>query len=60
MQSIVALFITLFGVPALVQQSDTTVTENSWAAYGYMALGAIVLIIIVVVLIRKQHRKFNE
>lgn len=60
MQSIVALFIALFGVPALVQQSDTTAVENPWRAYGYIAFGAIVVIIIVIVLIQKQHRKFNE
>ncbi len=60
MQSTVASFIASFGVPAIVQQSDTAAVENTWQTYGYIALGAIVLIIIVVVLIKKQHRKFNE
>ncbi len=60
MHSTVAFIIALFGVPALVQQSDTTHTENPWQAYGYIALAAVVLVITVVVLIRKQHRKFNE
>lgn len=60
MQSTVALFIALFGVPALVQQSDTTAVEDTWQAYSYIVLGAIVLIVIVVVLVKKQHRKFNE
>jgi len=61
MHSTIALFIALFGVPAVIQQHDTTVVEeNPWQTYGYIALGAAVLIVIVVVLIRKQHRKFNE
>ncbi|WP_262246570.1 hypothetical protein [Parapedobacter soli] len=60
MQSIVTLFISLFGVPAVVQQHDTTAVENTGRAYGYIGFAVIVLIAIVVVLIRKQHRKFNE
>ena len=63
MHSTIALFIALFGVPAVIQlqQHDTTVVEETpWQTYGYIALGAVVLIVIVVVLIRKQHRKFNE
>jgi len=61
MHSTIALFIALFGVPAFVQQRDTTIVEEtSWQTYGYIAVGAVVLIIIVVVLIKKQHRKFNE
>ena len=59
MQSIVALFIVLLGLPAVVQ-SDTVAAENPWRSYSFIALGAIVLIITVMVLIRKQHRKFNE
>lgn len=61
MHSTIALFIALFSVPAFVQQHDTTIVEeNPWQTYGYIALGAVVLVVIVVVLIRKQHRKFNE
>ena len=60
MHSTVAFFIALFGIPALVQQSETTAVESPWRAYGYIALGAIVLVVIVVVLIKRQHRKFNE
>lgn len=60
MQSTVVLFFALFGVPALVQQSDTAAVESPWQTYGYIAFGAVVVAIIVIVLIRKQHRKFNE
>ncbi|MFB2120271.1 hypothetical protein [Parapedobacter sp. 2B3] len=62
MQSTVVSFIALFGVPAFVQQQqhETTAAESPWRAYGYIALAAIVLIIVVAVLIKKQHRKFNE
>lgn len=55
-----ALHIALFGIPALIQQNGSTAGEPSWQAYGYISLGAIVLAIIIVVLIRRQHRKFNE
>ncbi|MGV3760968.1 hypothetical protein [Parapedobacter sp.] len=60
MHSTHALFIVWFGVPAVVQQSDTTAVESPWEAYGYIALAAVVLAVIVIVLIRKQYRKFNE
>ncbi len=59
MHSFAALLITFFSFPAAIQQSEP-VSENGWRAYAYIALGAIILIIIGVVLIRKQHRKFNE
>lgn len=61
MHSTIVLFFALFGVRAVAQQRDTTfVAENPWQAYGYIALGALVLIVTVVVLIKKQHRRFNE
>lgn len=60
MHTSIILLIAFFGIPAVVQQQDTTATEGPWPSYGYIALGAIVLTIIVVVLIKKQHRKFNE
>jgi membrane protein DedA with SNARE-associated domain len=59
MHGIAALLVTFFISPAIVQQHDVA-SENDWRTYGYIALGAIILIVIVVVLIRKQHRKFNE
>lgn len=59
MPGIAALLVTFLSSPAVVQQHDT-VSENGWRTYGYIALGAIILIVIVLVLIRKQHRKFNE
>ncbi|MGK6351136.1 hypothetical protein ACMGDE_07505 [Parapedobacter sp. DT-150] len=42
------------------QQSEAASPDSSWQTYGYIALGAIILAVAVVVLIRKQHRKFNE
>ncbi|MEC3878707.1 hypothetical protein [Parapedobacter sp. 10938] len=60
MLSTVALFISLFSVPAVIQPRDTTAVEDPLQAYGYIALAVVVLAIIVVVLIRKQYRKFNE
>ncbi|SEK97188.1 hypothetical protein [Parapedobacter koreensis] len=61
MHSIAVLFVlfTSTNTAAIIQQSDT-VSETSWQTYGYIGLGAIILIAAVVVLIRKQYRKFNE
>lgn len=56
----VALFLAFFNVTGLIQHGEAEMTTNPWKTYGYIAVGSIVLIIIVVILIRKQHRKFNE
>src|SRR5690606_1019904 len=60
MHSTVALLFAFFNMITLVQQSEPEVEANSWKTYGYVVLGGIVLVIAVVVLVRKQHRKFNE
>jgi len=59
MHSTVALLFSFFSTAAVIQNSETE-TASPWKTYGYIVLGGIVLIIAVVVLIRKQHRKFNE
>jgi len=44
-------------------QSDSVaseVHETAWSTYGYIAMGAAILIVAAVILLRKQHRKFNE
>ena len=60
MQNIFAFVIALFGVQALVQQCEEATAENTWRVYVYIAIGAVVLIVVAVVLTRRQHRKFNE
>lgn len=61
MHCTVALLFAFFNVVALVQQNESGVEVNSsWQTYGYIVLGGIVLIVAVVVLVRKQYRKFNE
>jgi len=60
MRSIVALFVMFFSASAVAQQGDTATTGSHWQNYGYIILGVIILVVAVVVLIRKQYRKFNE
>ena len=60
MQFIFAFVFALFGVQALVQQGEEATAENTWRVYVYIAIGAVVLIVVAVVLTRRQHRKFNE
>ena len=56
----VALFLAFFNVTALIQHGEAEMATSPWKTYGYIAVGSIVLIIVVIILIRKQHRKFNE
>jgi len=60
MYSTVAYLLAFYNFIALVQSNGTDTESNSWKTYGYIILGGIVLIIAIVVLVRKQHRKFNE
>ncbi|RQP17471.1 MAG: hypothetical protein EAS52_08660 [Parapedobacter sp.] len=60
MHSTVALLVAFFNIITLVQQGEPETASSAWKTYGYIVLGGIVLIIAVVVLVRKQHRKFNE
>lgn len=60
MYSTVAYLLAFYNFIALVQSNGTDTEPNSWKTYGYIILGGIVLIIAIVVLVRKQHRKFNE
>lgn len=60
MHCTVALLFAFFNVVALVQQNESGVEASSWQTYGYIVLGGIVLIVAVLVLVRKQYRKFNE
>jgi len=60
MHSTVALLFAFFNTVAVIQHSETEAAASPWQTYGYIVLGGIVLIIAVIVLVRKQHRKFNE
>lgn len=62
MYSLAFLLMRIFNVSTVAaQQSEAaSSSDSSWQTYGYIALGAIILVVAVVVLIRKQHRKFNE
>ncbi|WP_436832154.1 hypothetical protein [Parapedobacter sp. DT-150] len=61
MYSLAFLLMSIFSVSMVAaQQSEAASPDSSWQTYGYIALGAIILAVAVVVLIRKQHRKFNE
>mgnify|MGYP001390968379 CR=1 FL=1 len=60
MRSTVAFFFMLLSIPALSQPDGDSVADDSPSQYGYIILGAIILVVAIVVLIRKQHRKFNE
>lgn len=60
MYSTVALLFAFFNSIALVEQNQPEAASNAWKTYGYIVLGGVILIIAVVVLVRKQHRKFNE
>ncbi len=59
MHNIVALLLIFISTVAIAKQRDI-IEEDPWPAYGYIALGAIILVVVIVVLIRKQYRKFNE
>lgn len=55
------LFILVGNTVSVVQQTDTQASdEGPWPTYGYIALGALILIAVIFVLLRKQYRKFNE
>lgn len=59
MHYIAALLLTLISTAVVAKQNDSAV-EDPWPTYGYIALGAIILVVVIVVLIRRQYRKFNE
>ena len=60
MHSIVVLLLTSVHTIGIVQQHASEIAASPWEKYGYIALGGIILVLVVVILIRKQHRKFNE
>lgn len=59
MYYIAALLLTLISTAVIAKQNGP-VGEDPWPTYGYIALGAIILVVVIVVLIRRQYRKFNE
>ncbi|PPK99724.1 hypothetical protein SAMN05444682_111143 [Parapedobacter indicus] len=60
MHSTVALLFAFFNLIAVIQHSEPETAASPWQTYGYIVLGGIVLVIVVIVLVRKQYRKFNE
>ena len=60
MYSIVAFLFTFAHVVGIIQQHEPEIAASPWKKYGYIVLGGIILILVVIILIRKQHRKFNE
>lgn len=58
--NVLPLFMLVGNTVSANRQGDTAVSEEAWPTYGYIALGALILIAIIVILLRKQHRKFNE
>jgi len=60
MHTTVALLVAFFNSTSLIQLHESEAASSPWKTYGYIVLGGIVLVIAVIVLIRKQHRKFNE
>lgn len=62
MRNLFVIFSVFAGSLAWAQADSSTAAaeEGAWPSYGYIALGAIVLTIVVIILIRKQHRRFNE
>lgn len=51
-------------IMVLAQSADSTMNSgnspDSGSGVGYIILAALVVIVIIFVLLRKQHRKFNE
>lgn len=62
MRNLFVIFSVFASSLAWAQADGNTATakEGAWPSYGYIALGAIILILVIFILIRKQHRKFNE
>ncbi|WP_257656759.1 hypothetical protein [Parapedobacter lycopersici] len=62
MHYIFALFLAVSSHLAWAQDTSNSVTNDGEAgpSYGYIVLGAIVIAVVIFMLIRKQHRKFNE
>lgn len=57
----ILLFMLAGNTVSAVQQTDPQASEEGpWPTYGYIALGALILIAVIFTLLRKQHRKFNE
>lgn len=56
MYNMVALFSFVWG--ALLQEKQGS--ESTKPTYGYIVLAVLILIAVVIVLVRRQHRKFNE
>jgi hypothetical protein len=50
-----------FALPLSAQSHlDGSTSSSWWSTYGYIIIGAGILIAAIWILIRKQHRKFNE
>ncbi len=60
MYPIAVLLLTFIYASATNDQQNGQVDEGPWRSYGYIALGAVILVVAIVVLVRRQHRKFNE
>ncbi|SFC71090.1 hypothetical protein SAMN05421747_12072 [Parapedobacter composti] len=60
MHCILALLFVFFSAYTLAQADTTAYPADPWPTYGYIALGAAVIVAAVIVLVRRQYRKFNE
>jgi len=41
-------------------QLEDTANQGWWSTYGYIIIGALILLAAIIILVRKQHRKFND
>lgn len=50
-----------FIIATVSTDRNSRVPENElWPTYGYIGIGALLIVVIIVVLVRNQRRKFNE